>query len=184
MSIKVFGHKSPDTDSVISAIAAAYLLDGEPFVQGDLNRETRFVLEKFALAAPKRLESVAGESIALVDTSDPLHLPADIGDADIKYVFDHHNLGGIKTKGPFEGWFMPVGSTAAILFDYAKSKGVAIPADIAGAMAMAVISDTVLFKSPTTTGHDRRAVEELSEIAGIDYEKLGMEMLVVKSSIE
>jgi len=184
MSILVFGHKSPDTDSVVSAIAAAHLLGGEARVQGAVNDEAKFVLGRFGLAEPKPLGPVAGADVALVDTTELSQLPDDIAEARVKYVFDHHNLGGLRTSGPFEGWFLPVGSTATVLHDFAVCEGRALPKGIAGAMLLAVISDTVLFKSPTSTDDDRRVVAELAKIAGIaDYEALGMEMLRVKSAI-
>ncbi|MDR1008931.1 MAG: manganese-dependent inorganic pyrophosphatase [Rickettsiales bacterium] len=184
MSIMVFGHSAPDTDSVVSAIAAAYLIGGEPYVQGEIQPEAEFVLEKFGLETPKRLESVAGADVALVDTTEPSQLPDDIAEANVKYVFDHHNLGGLKTRGAFEGWFMPVGCSSTVLRDYAECEGRELPVNLAGAMLCAILSDTVLFKSPTTTDADKTAAEKLAKIAGIeDYNALGMEMLRVKSAI-
>lgn len=192
MAILVFGHKNPDTDSVVSAIAEAAMLNSckgegaaEPRIQGEINPETKFVLDKFNLETPKLLENVSGKDVALVDTTDPMQLPDEIGEADIKFIFDHHQLGGLKTNSPFEGWLRPEGCTCTILKKVADKYDDKIPANIAGAMLCAILSDTVMFKSPTTTDNDREVVEQLAEIAGVeDYEALGMEMLRVKSSIE
>lgn len=189
--ILVFGHKNPDTDSVVSAIAEATMLNSckgegtaEARIQGEINPETKFVLDKFGLETPKILEEIAGKEVALVDTTDPNQLPEDINEADIKYIFDHHQLGGLKTNAPFEGWLRPVGCTSTILKKVADKYGDEISANVAGAMLCAILSDTVLFKSPTTTDNDKEVAEELAKMAGIDdIEALGMEMLRVKSSI-
>jgi Inorganic pyrophosphatase/exopolyphosphatase len=191
MAILVFGHKNPDTDSVVSAIAEAAMLNfckgagmAEARIQGEITPETKFVLEKFGLETPKLLGSVAGEDVALVDTTELAQLPADISEANVKYIFDHHQLGGLRTNAPFEGWFCPYGCTCTILKKVADKYNDEIPKNVAGAMVCAILSDTVLFKSPTTTDNDKQAVEELAKIAGIeDIEALGMEMLRVKSSI-
>lgn len=192
MATLVFGHKNPDTDSVISAIAEAAMLNSckgegtaEARIQGDITPETKFVLERFELETPKLLESVAGKDVALVDTTELAQLPDDIAEANVRYIFDHHMLGGLRTNAPFEGWFLPYGCTCTILKKVADKYGDEIPKNVAGAMVCAILSDTVMFKSPTTTDHDRKAVEELAKIAEIDdVEALGMEMLRVKSSIE
>lgn len=185
MSTLVFGHKSPDTDSVVSAIALAGLIDGEARVQGEINKETEFVLSKFGIPTPKLVEKVAGEKVAIVDTTDPMQLPDDIADAEIVRIVDHHQLGGLKTTGPVDADMRTWGCSATIIWslfvDILKRE---ISPEIAGALMCAILSDTVMFKSPTTTKYDRQAVEELAKIAGItNYEDLGMEMLKVKSSI-
>ena len=190
MSIYVFGHKNPDTDSIASAIAAADLLtqNGEnatPAMQGDMTPEAEFVLKRFGLGAPEKIESVAGKDVAIVDTMAPNQLPADIDGANVKYVFDHHQLGGLKTAAPLAIWARPIGSTASVLYFAYKYFGREIPKAIAGAMLGAVLSDTMLFKSPTTTQYDREAAENLAKTAGVkDIEALGLEMLKIKSSIE
>ncbi len=182
MSVLVFGHKSPDTDSVVSAIALARLIGGEARVQGEISKETGFVLQKFGLAVPVLLGKVAGEKVAIVDTTDPMQLPEDIAEAEVVRVVDHHMLGGLKTAGPVDADVRTWGCTATVIWSLFEKE---ISAEVAGAMMCAILSDTVLFKSPTTTEYDRRAVEALAEIAGIeDYEGLGMEMLRIKSSIE
>jgi len=185
MSTLVFGHKSPDTDSVVSAIALAGLIDGEARVQGEINKETEFVLSKFGLAEPKLVVSVAGEKVAIVDTTDPMQLPDDIADAEVVRIVDHHQLGGLKTTGPVDADIRAWGCTATIIWSlFVDIRKQEISPEIAGALMCAILSDTVMFESPTTTKYDRQAVEELAKIAGIaNYEALGMEMLKVKSSI-
>ena len=183
------GHKSPDTDTVISAIALAYLLnkigvEAKPVVQEEINKETTFVLEKFKMNIPEILTSVEGKDLALVDTTDPAQLPEDLDRATIKYVVDHHRFAGLKTAAPLEAWVRPFGCTCTVLkqmFDFYK---VEIPADIAGIMMCAILSDTVLFKSPTTTIEDRDVVKEFEKKCGLAAENIGMDMLRVKSSIE
>lgn len=186
MSTLVFGHSNPDTDTIVSAIAlASFLEDGEARAQGEINKETAFVLNKFGLETPKKIESVAGQKVAIVDTTELSQLPSDIGEAEIVRIVDHHKLGGVTTANPINIDVRPWGCTATVLWSlYVDIFKKEIPASIAGAMMCAILSDTVLFKSPTTTKYDKQAVEELAKIVGIDdYEILGMEMLKVKSSI-
>ncbi|MDR1476948.1 MAG: manganese-dependent inorganic pyrophosphatase, partial [Rickettsiales bacterium] len=189
MTIYVFGHKSPDTDTIVSAIAAAYLLRARGFdaiaaAQGAPPPESRFVLDKFELPTPEPMQSVAGKDVAVVDTTEPSQLPSDMAEADVKFVFDHHNLGGLKTKAAAEIWARPVGCTCTVLKEIFDFFRIEIPTDIAGAMMCAILSDTVLFKSPTTTEADKRAVDELEKKSGLFATDIGMDMLRVKSSIE
>ena len=190
MTIYVIGHKNPDSDAIISSIAAAKLLkarglDAIAYKQGEANPETKFILEKFGLDTPETITSVEGKDLAIVDTTDATHLPEDLEKANIVFVADHHKLGGLKTAMPLEFYGQPVGSSATIITNIFKSENKTIPASLAGAMLCAILSDTVLFKSPTTTDWDKKAVEELAKIAGIERPlDLGLEMLKVKSSIE
>jgi manganese-dependent inorganic pyrophosphatase len=186
MAIQVFGHKNPDTDSIISAIAlASFLDDAEPRAQGEPNRETQFVLEKFGLKAPALVGPVAGLDVALVDTTNLMELPEDIDQANVVRVVDHHKLGGLATSAPLNVDVRVWGCTATVIWSLYIDIFKRQPnKEIAGAMALAIISDTALFKSPTTTKYDKQAVAELASIAEIDnIEALGMEMLRVKSSI-
>jgi len=186
MTIKVFGHKNPDTDSIVSAISMAeFLGDGaEACALGEPNPETRFVLDKFGLKAPSVLTSAAGEDVAIVDTTEPYQLPDDLNEANIKWIVDHHNLGGLKTNAPTSAMIFPNGSTNTIVFSLFKYAGRMPSKAVAGAMVCAILSDVVMFKSPTATPRDREAVTELSSHAGIDWQNVGMDMLRVKSSIE
>ncbi|QTH65171.1 manganese-dependent inorganic pyrophosphatase [Psychrosphaera ytuae] len=186
----VVGHKVPDSDSICSAIALSYLKTtlGEPTVParlGELSPETKFILERFGFEEPELKLSYAGESLYIVDHSDRVQGPDDIDDATILGIIDHHKLGDITTSAPLECWIRPVGCTNTIIKMMYDFHDVEIPKDIAGAMMCAILSDTVIFKSPTCTTADIKCVEALAEIAGIDDPKeLGMEMFKVKSAVE
>lgn len=190
MTIYVMGHKNPDTDTVMASIACSELLrlrglDAKPVVQGEINPESKFVLEKFNIDIPEIINSVEGKNIAIVDTTNPDHLPHDIDKANILFIADHHNLGGLKTASPLEIYAQPVGSSCTILYNIFKNENREIPKNVAGIMMCAIMSDTILFKSPTTTEFDKMAVENLAKITGINKTlELGLEMLKVKSSIE
>jgi manganese-dependent inorganic pyrophosphatase len=190
MSVYVFGHKNPDSDTVCSAIALADLKSKlgvacTPTAQGELAPETKFILEKFGVAAPAVKTEYAGEKVFLVDTSDLTQLPDDIKQAEVLGIVDHHKLGDLTTSSPLECWIWPVGCTATVLTAMYKFHGVEIPKNIAGIMLCAILSDTVIFKSPTCTPADKEAAAALGKIAGIaDLPALGMEMFKVKSAVE
>ncbi|MBF0573841.1 MAG: manganese-dependent inorganic pyrophosphatase [Desulfamplus sp.] len=190
MSILVFGHKNPDTDSVCAAIALADLKKklGEDIAaaaQGEVTPETKFVLGKFGVAAPQVVTSYAGKDVYLVDHSDLAQSPEDLGKANILGIVDHHKLGDVTTSQPLECWIWPVGCTCTVIKSMYNFFNVDIPKDIAGIMLCAILSDTVIFKSATCTSKDRAACEDLAKIAGIsDMQALGMEMFKVKSAVE
>ncbi len=190
MAIYTCGHTTPDSDSICSAISLAYLLnqigrEATPARQGELNPETQFILNKFGFEAPLLKTSFAGEEIFITDYSDIAQAPKDIDKATIVGIVDHHKLGDLTTSTPLECWIRPVGCTNTIvkeMYDYHK---VEIPKNIAGIMMCAILSDTVIFKSPTCTELDIKVVRELSQIAGIeDFGALGMEMFKVKSAVD
>ncbi len=190
MSLYIFGHKVPDSDSIISAIAMSYLknklgIEATPVRQGDINPESQYILDKFNLEAPALKTSFAGEEVFLTDYSDVAQAPDDIAQATIVGIVDHHKLGDLTTSAPLEAWIRPVGCTNTIvkeMFDYYE---VEIPKDIAGAMMCAILSDTVIFKSPTCTKLDTKICKELASIAGIeDFKAIGLEMFKVKSQVE
>jgi len=186
----VVGHKIPDSDSICSAIALSYLKTtlGEPTVParlGELSPETLFILDKFGFEQPELKPSYAGENLYIVANSDRVQGPDDIDDATILGIIDHHKLGDITTSTPLEIWVRPVGCTNTIIKMMYDFHDVEIPKDIAGAMMCAILSDTVLYKSPTCTTADIKCVEALAEIAGIsDPLELGMDMFKVKSAVE
>ncbi len=190
MAIYTCGHKIPDSDSIIGAIAMAYLqekLGNESIAvrQGDINPESQYILDKFNLEAPVFKDSFAGEDIFLVDFNNYTEAPEDLKDANIVGIADHHKLGGLVTAGPLDVWIRAVGCSNTIIkemFDYYE---VEIPKDIAGAMMCAILSDTVIFKSPTCTKVDTKICKELADIASIkDYKEIGLEMFKVKSQVE
>ncbi|MEA2049524.1 MAG: manganese-dependent inorganic pyrophosphatase [Campylobacterota bacterium] len=190
MSLYIFGHKIPDSDSIISAIAMSYLknklgVDSTPVRQGEINPETAFILDKFNLQTPELKTSFAGQEVYLTDFSDKGQAPDDIEEATIVGIVDHHKLGDLTTSTPLECWIRPVGCTNTIvkeMFDYYE---IEIPKDIAGAMMCAILSDTVIFKSPTCTKLDTKITKELASIAGIeDFKAIGLEMFKVKSAVD
>ena len=190
MSALVIGHMNPDTDSIISAIAAADLyarrgIDVTAAAQGAPTPETAFVLEKFGLPAPKIVTDVAGQDIFLVDFSDLPQAPQGMDSATVLGIVDHHKLGDVTTASPIEAWIWPVGCTSTVIKNMYDFYGVEIPRAIAGGMLCAILSDTVIFKSPTCTEADKQAVADLAAIAGVeDVVALGMEMFKVKSAVD
>ncbi|WP_299496736.1 manganese-dependent inorganic pyrophosphatase [uncultured Shewanella sp.] len=190
MSVYVVGHKIPDSDSICGAIALTYLRNqiGEDSIAarlGELSPETAFILDKFGFEAPELKLSYAGEEVYIVDHSEVTQAPDDIADATIVGIVDHHKLGDLTTSTPLECWIRPVGCSNTIIKMMYDFHNVVIPKAIAGIMMCAILSDTVIFKSPTCTTADIRCVEALAEIAEIeDFKALGMEMFKVKSAVE
>lgn len=190
MSALVLGHMNPDTDSIISAIVAADLyskrgMDVTAVAQGAPTPETEFVLKKFGIAAPQIVDDVAGKDVYLVDSSDLAQAPKGMDSATVLGIVDHHKLGDVTTSAPLEAWIWPVGCTNTVLKNMYDFYGIEIPKNLAGAMLCAILSDTVIFKSPTCTPADKKAVEDLAKIAGVsDIVALGMEMFKVKSAVE
>ncbi|WP_297057808.1 manganese-dependent inorganic pyrophosphatase [Thermosulfurimonas sp.] len=198
--IYVAGHKSPDTDSICSAIGYAYLRNqlvksGSPYCahhkeeavavrQGDLNPETEFVLKHFGVPTPELMTDGAGKKVILVDHSERGQTLDNIDQAEIVAIIDHHKIGDITTPNPIVFINMPTGCTASIiksLFEFFK---VDIPKEIAGILLAAILSDTVAFKSVTTTDFDKKAAEDLAKIAGIDdIMAFAMEMFKAKSDV-
>ena len=190
MSALVLGHMNPDTDSIVSAIVAADLyskrgMDVTPVAQGAPTPETEFVLKKFGIAAPQVVADVAGKDVYLVDYSDLAQAPKGMDSATVLGIVDHHKLGDVTTSSPLEAWIWPVGCTNTVLKNMYDFYGIEVPKNLAGAMLCAILSDTVIFKSPTCTPADKKAVEELAKIAGVsDVVALGMEMFKVKSAVD
>ncbi|WP_054956004.1 manganese-dependent inorganic pyrophosphatase [Paenibacillus dakarensis] len=180
----IFGHKNPDTDTICSAIAYAELkkelgLQAEAVRLGDINGETRFALDYFKVEAPRYVETVANETkdVILVDHNERQQSASDIEQVRVVEVIDHHRIANFETSHPLYYRAEPVGCTATILNKIYKEKGVAIRKEIAGLMLSAIISDSLLFKSPTCTEEDVAAARELAAIAGVDADAYGLEML-------
>ena len=190
MSMYVVGHKIPDSDSICGALAIAYLKNqiGEPAIPtrlGDVSPETQFILDKFGFEAPELKMSYAGENVYIVDHTEKTQAPDDIDEATVVGVVDHHKLGDLTTSTPLECWIRPVGCSNTIVKMMYDFYDVEIPKAYAGIMMCAILSDTVIFKSPTCTTADIKCVEALAEIAGIEhYKALGMEMFKVKSAVQ
>jgi manganese-dependent inorganic pyrophosphatase len=178
----IFGHKNPDTDSITSSLVMANLEkklgnDVEACRLGKVNKETEYVLNYLGVEAPKLIEEVEnGTEVILVDTSNPDELLSNINDLEVKKIIDHHKL-SLITSYPLYYRAEPVGCTETIMYKLYKENGVEIDKTIAGLMLSAIISDTLLFKSPTCTEDDKKAAEELAKISGIDVNTYGMDML-------
>jgi len=182
--VLIFGHKNPDTDTICSAIAYADLKSKlgwnvEPVRLGEVNGETAFALERFGFEAPRLVETVANEvkEVILVDHNERQQSASDIEQVRVAEVIDHHRIANFETSGPLYYRAEPVGCTATILNKMYKENGIAVPANIAGLMLSAIISDSLLFKSPTCTEQDVAAARELAEIAGVNAEEYGLDML-------
>ena len=182
--ILVFGHKNPDTDTITSAIVYAYLkqqlgTDAEAVRLGDVNNETKFALEKFGFEAPRLIANVKDEAekVILVDHNEFQQSADGIEEVQITEVIDHHRIANFQTADPLYFRAEPVGCTATILNKLFKEHSVEVPANIAGLMLSAIVSDTLLFKSPTCTEQDVQAGKELAEIAGVDVADYGLAML-------
>ena len=187
--IKVFGHLSPDTDCTGSAIVWAWYLtektgkQATPYVLGELNKETQFVLSRFEVETPALLESVsAGDEVVIVDTNNPQELFENINETNVLEIIDHHKLtGGIESAGPATVTMRPLASTASVIHDLIGDTQ--LPNHIAGILLSCVLSDTLEFRSPTTTPHDKDIAEKLADQLGVTITDYAAEMFAAKSDI-
>lgn len=182
--VLVFGHKNPDTDTITSAISYAYLkqqlgMDAEAVRLGTVSNETAYALDQFGFEAPRLIEKAAPEAaqVILVDHNEKQQSVDDLSEVQVIEVIDHHRIANFETNDPLYYRAEPVGCTATILNKLYKENGVEIPKNIAGLMLSAIISDSLLFKSPTFTEEDRLAAEELASIAEVDAQEYGLAML-------
>lgn len=180
----IFGHKNPDTDTICSALAYADLkkklgMDAEPARLGEVNKETQYALDYFKAEAPQLIEKVGEdvESVILVDHNEFQQSVDNIKDVKISEVVDHHRIANFETKDPLYFRAEPVGCTATIIKKIYEENNVDIPQDIAGLLLSAIISDSLLLKSPTCTQEDIDAAQELAELAGVELETYGFDML-------
>lgn len=180
----VFGHKNPDTDAIVAAKAYSYLqnklgANTEAVALGEPNEETQFVLDYFNEPAPRVIKTASNEvdAVMLIDHNEAQQSVDDIKDVQVTHVVDHHRIANFETSAPLYYHAEPLGCSSTIILKEFKQHGVEVPANIAGMMLSAIISDTLLLKSPTTTDEDVAAVKELAKIAGVDYEKYGLDML-------
>ena len=190
-NIIVFGHKNPDTDTICSSIVMADLqtkLRGEEVIPcrlGKINEETKYALNKFKVEEPKFIECVEeGQRVILVDHNEFAQSAEGIQNAKIDTVVDHHRINDFQTSEPLFYYAQPVGCTSTLLLELYKLNNLEIEPKIAGLMLSAIISDTLLLKSPTTTEKDRKAVEELENIAGVDKNIYGLEMLKAGTNLD
>ncbi|UTH13435.1 manganese-dependent inorganic pyrophosphatase [Macrococcus equipercicus] len=185
--ILTFGHQNPDTDTITSALVMQDLQtaagkDVEAVRLGEVSAETQYALDQFNVAAPRLIDKIEGEQVILVDHNEFQQSAPGIESATILMVVDHHRISNFETAAPLYYRAEPVGCTATILNKMYKENGIEIKPEIAGLMLSAIISDTLLFKSPTCTAEDVQAAAELEKIAGITKEEYGLEMLKAGAS--
>jgi manganese-dependent inorganic pyrophosphatase len=191
MTIQVFGHKSPDTDSTGSPILWAWYLNeikgeaAKPVLLGEPNTEAAFMLAHWGLDKPEIISDVAeGAPVVIVDTNNPAELPAGINGADIRAIIDHHKLvGGLETKGPIDITVRPLACTATIMVDLMGAEADRMPRAIKGAALTCILSDTLEFRSPTTTAHDRAVAEALAADLGVAIPDYAAQMFAAKSDV-
>lgn len=183
-NVLVLGHKNPDTDSICSAISYAYLKNelgmvAEPIRLGEVNNETLFALETFKFDQPRLVTQVAKEAkqVILVDHNERQQSAEDINEVQVIEVVDHHRIANFETTDPLYFRAEPVGCTTTIILKLFKENGVEVPPNIAGLMLSAIISDSLLFKSPTCTAQDVEAASELAKIADVDAQNYGLDLL-------
>ncbi|MEP5762803.1 MAG: manganese-dependent inorganic pyrophosphatase [Litoreibacter sp.] len=190
MSTLIFGHKSPDTDSTGSPLIWEWFLnhqggDASAVLLGEPNTEAAFVLERWSLAKPAIIDNVKDDQdCVIVDTNNPAELPENINSANVTAIIDHHKLvGGLETKGPIDITIRPLACTATIMHDLMGDHANHMPDAIKGAMLSCILSDTLEFRSPTTTDHDRALAESLASDLGIDIASYASEMFAAKSDV-
>ncbi|MDN6028776.1 MAG: manganese-dependent inorganic pyrophosphatase [Lactobacillus sp.] len=186
----VFGHQNPDTDAIGTAIAYSYLqnklgYNTEAVALGEPNDETAYALKAFGFKAPRVITKAGSEvkAVMLVDHNEPQQSVADIADLKVTHVVDHHRIMNFNTSNPLYYRAEPVGCTSTIVWKMFRENNVPIPSNIAGIMASAIISDTLLLKSPTTTPDDHESLPALAKLAGIDYQSYGLDMLKAGTNI-
>ena len=178
----VFGHKNPDTDTIMSAMVMANLENklgnnAKAVRLGNVNKETEYVFKFLGIEQPEFIEDVNdGQDIILVDHNEATQSVNNLSNANVKKIVDHHAI-NFTTSNPVYYRAEPVGCTSTVLYKMYKENDVEITKDIATMMLSAIISDTLLFKSPTCTAEDKAISEKLAKIAGVDAEVYGTDLL-------
>ena len=191
MTTLVFGHKSPDTDSTGSPIIWAWYLNeikgsnAEAVLLGEPNTEAAWLLHRWDLPKPRIIADVEDDQpCVIVDTNNPAELPANINGADVQAIIDHHKLvGGLETKGPIDITIRPLACTATIMYDLMGDDVAKMPDWVKGAALTCILSDTLEFRSPTTTDRDREVVKVLADDLGINITDYAAEMFAAKSDV-
>ena len=190
MTTLIFGHKSPDTDSTGSPLIWEWFLkdagvDAKAVLLGQPNTEAAFVAKRWGFEQPEIVRDVTdGQVCVIVDTNNPAELPENINGADVQAIIDHHLLvGGIKTKGPIDVTIRPLACTATIMHQLMGDKAAKMPEGIKGLMLSCILSDTLAFRSPTTTPVDKALAENLAADLGIDITAYADEMFAAKSDV-
>ncbi|WP_113912059.1 manganese-dependent inorganic pyrophosphatase [Roseovarius dicentrarchi] len=191
MTTLVFGHTSPDTDSTGSPIVWAWYLnqikgiDAKPVLLGEPNTEAAFMLKHWRLETPDIIDDVEdGQAVVIVDTNNPSELPGNIANADIRGIIDHHRMvGGLETLAPVEIRIEPLACTATIMWKMIGKHMAQAPDGVKGAMLSCILSDTLEFRSPTTTDEDKAIAHDLAGDLGIDIGDYAAQMFAAKSDV-
>ncbi|MBV7377988.1 manganese-dependent inorganic pyrophosphatase [Maritimibacter dapengensis] len=191
MTTLVFGHKSPDTDSTGSPLIWAWYLndvkgtDAKAVLLGEPNTEAAFVLERWNQDKPEILNTLdEGQRCVIVDTNNPAELPANINDADVVQIIDHHKLvGGLETAGPIDITIRPVACTATIMYDLMGDDTAKMTDEIKALALSCILSDTLEFRSPTTTDRDVEVAKTLASELGVSIPDYAAEMFAAKSDV-
>ena len=191
MTTLVFGHKSPDTDSTGSPIVWAWYLNeikgipAKPVLLGEPNTEALFVLDKWDLEKPEILTELESDTkVVIVDTNNPAELPDNINDANITGIIDHHRLvAGLETRGPIEINIQPLACTATIMYKMIGKDWAQAPRGVKAAALSCILSDTLEFRSPTTTQEDRAIAHDIAQDLGVDITDYATEMFAAKSDV-
>lgn len=191
MTTLVFGHKSPDTDSTGAPIIWAWYLNeirgekAEAVLLGQPNTEAAFVLAHWQCPPPRIVADIAdGTAVVIVDTNNPAELPANVNALDIRAIIDHHKLvGGLETKGPIDVVIRPLACTATVMHDIMGADAAKMPDWVRGLMLSCILSDTLEFRSPTTTAHDRALAQRLAADLGLSIPDYAAELFKAKSDV-
>jgi len=190
MTTLVFGHKAPDTDSLGSALIWAWYLnhtgtEAGARLLGTPNTEAAFVAERWGFELPPIIDDVADDQrCVIVDTNNPAELPANINKADVTAIIDHHKLvGGLETKGPIDITIRPLACAATIMHQLMGKDAEALPDNIKGLILSCILSDTLEFRSPTTTETDRKLAEALAKQLGVSIPDYAGDMFAAKSDV-
>ena len=191
MDTIVFGHKAPDTDSTASPLIWAWYLSeirnqpARAVLLGEPNTEAAFVLKRWGFDRPEIIADVEdGQRAVIVDTNNPAELPDNVNNADVQAIIDHHLLaGGLSTRGPIEITIRPLACTATLMYELMGEDAAMLPENIKGLMLSAILSDTLAFRSPTTTGTDRKLAERLADELGVLIEDYADELFAAKSDV-
>jgi manganese-dependent inorganic pyrophosphatase len=198
--IYIFGHTVPDTDSICASICYANLknklgyINATPYRLGSISKETQFVLNYFDTQKPELLKPITnqnlGEScqkkiqVILVDHNEKNQSLTGIDHTEIIEIIDHHRFAGLYTNEPIFIRAEPIGSTCTIVAKMYKENNIEIEKNIAGLMLSAILSDTLIFTSPTCTDTDKAIGIELAAIAGVNYQDFGDQLFEASTNLD